>query len=231
MIKYRISLRELYRETAQFIESRSRYISGCRDFTSLYSGFEIDPENLKSLEDLKAELDQDRYCDRTAGIIIAFTEEIINLILTERFDSIPQCMANSFYDLARRSILSCSKTDFRLWSEITALCGHTTPPVENVLVNEGTRREDLMEYYTPLDPIDLYNFFSPLIKAIKKSISGIMHENTWLTTSVTFNKDVMEITYGEDMRHVVFEELYGGDWEGDYYLPDGSIIKTKHGTK
>lgn len=224
MNKYSYNIEPFYLQVRTFISDRADLFTGLEKMFDDPINFDHDPDKPLSLFEAtvkQSEVTQD-YLDKVEAFQRDLTQELIYAVLCEYFYSIPEGYDNRFYLLGKQSINQCQYADSKTWHKVCRAAkrndGHVLLLDEDERVEGsvpiGIRNEDVRQIYHEL----FVAFFCELRHALP--------DNTWTTVDYKVSGNTMLLTFGEDLRHVIFEREHGTDkWDGPYHLPSGEIIE------
>lgn len=224
MNKYTYNIEPFYQQVRDFISKRADLFTGLEEVFDDPANFDHDPSKPLSLfEATENRRDVTReYLDKLEAFQRDLTQELINAVLCEYFYSIPEGYDNRFYLLGKQSINQCQYADPETWYKVCRMAKRSDAHV--LLLDEREDVEDSVPIGIRNE--DVRRIFHELFVAFYCELRYSLPENTWATVDFKVSGNTMTLTFGEDLRHVIFEREHGANkWTGPYCLPTGEIIE------
>lgn len=152
-----------------------------------------------SLETQLQGITTERHRLRAADTIGIITDQlcrhIVSAAMVQHFNSIPPDFDNGLYKFGA-DLLIRPEMQWRTEEELAVAM------IKHVPLNES-----------------LTGWFGPLISHFKREFFSQI--DPWLLVNADIRLNKLVVTVGEDLRHVVYRQMYGGDkWQGDYIFPE-----------
>lgn len=224
MNKFTYNIEPFYQQVREFIANRADLFTGLEEMFDDPVNFDHDPSKPLSLfEATENRRDvTEEYLDKLESFQRDLTQELIHAVLCEYFYSIPEGYDNRFYMLGKQSINQCQYADVKTWYKVCRAAGRQDAHV--LLLDENENVEDSVPIGIRNE--DVRRIFHELFVAFLCELRHALPDNTWATVDFKVSGNTMTLTFGEDLRHVIFEREHGTDkWKGPYYLPTGEIIE------
>lgn len=224
MNKFSYNMEPFYLQLRAFISDRADLFTGLEDMFDDPINFDHNPaEPLSLFEATQNRRDvTQEYLDKVESFQRDLTQELIYAVLSEYFYSIPQGYDNRFYLLGKQSINQCQYADEKTWFKVCRAAKRSD--AHALLLDKNDNVEDSVPIGIRNE--DVRRIFHELFVAFFCELRHALPDNTWATVDFKVKGTTMILTFGEDLRHVIFEREHGTDkWEGSYYLPTGEVIE------
>lgn len=224
MNKYSYNMEPFYHQVRDFIANRADLFTGIEEMFDDPAGFDHDPSKPLSLfEATENRRDiTEEYLDKLEAFQRDLTQELITAVLCEYFYSIPEGYDNRFYLLGKQSINQCQYADPKTWYKVCRMARRSD--AHCLLLDENENVEDSIPIGIRNE--DVRRVFHELFVAFLCELRHALPDNAWSMVEIKVSGNNLVLTFGEDMRHAVFEREHGlNKWQGAYYLPSGEVIE------
>lgn len=219
MIKYKINTINIHHEMSKFIMERADLFTGHLEAFLDPVGYEHDPSNPLSIADAMADksiVEDRRYQRDLRAFHKDLTDELIHAVMFEHFKSFPSGYDNRFYAMAKNAINHCQEADMDTWERVCRMASRTDIP--HAVFTD--RDEVIDEVPIGICNDDVRNVYHEMFVFIYGDLRKILPTNPWLTVDINIEGYTLDLTFGEDLRHVVFEKEHGSErWTGEYAYP------------